>query len=462
MAVLLPSTPTILSTPFGNRSTTHLPLRPHSHPFSPSTKRFLRGSLSIARYGFQPEPDEAEFVIRELYNQAEGFLYTIADAAVFSSDTVVTTTIATAKQNNDLLSLITSYVETVLKVLKFGLYTLHVPYAYGFAIIMLSVLVNTALFPLRRKQVECDKAMDSLKPQIEAIVKQYDGDKERIALETDRLYELANIDPLPVLLPSLLTIPVWIGLYRAFSNMADGGPLSEGFFWIPSLSGPTTIAALQNGSGISWLFPFVDGHPPLGWPDTLAYLVLPVLHVVSQYISRQILQSSQEPSVYTKTLEKEVDWSVGVSLTFERKDTDPNVKSSQEVFHFHVNILDTDFDLESSQLLDEVISLVFGFFTLLVPSGLGLYWFTNNILNTLQQIWLQKLEGAKNPLRHILDDITKNDPMQIQKSVSKLNSTKVEETKTVDRFTAELSRPGGRLVLTITTTGLDPDAVTKD
>jgi hypothetical protein len=25
-----------------------------------------------------------------------------------------------------------------------------------------------------------------------------------------------------------------------------------------------------------------------------------------------------------------------------------------------------------------------------------------------------------------------------------------------------LSRPGGRLVLTITTTGLDPDAVTKD
>jgi membrane protein insertase Oxa1/YidC/SpoIIIJ len=39
------------------------------------------------------------------------------------------------------------------QVLKFGLYTLHVPYAYGFAIIMLSVLVNTALFPLRRKQV---------------------------------------------------------------------------------------------------------------------------------------------------------------------------------------------------------------------------------------------------------------------------------------------------------------------
>lgn len=35
------------------------------------------------------------------------------------------------------------------------------------------------------------------------------------------------------------------------------GLLTEGFFWIPSLGGPTTIAARQSGSGISWLLPFV-------------------------------------------------------------------------------------------------------------------------------------------------------------------------------------------------------------
>lgn len=35
------------------------------------------------------------------------------------------------------------------------------------------------------------------------------------------------------------------------------GLLTEGFFWIPSLGGPTTIAARQSGSGVSWLFPFV-------------------------------------------------------------------------------------------------------------------------------------------------------------------------------------------------------------
>lgn len=120
MSALLPCTPTILSAPFGNRSrTNHLPLRPHSHAFPGSTKRFLRGSLSVTRFGFHPgflpEPEDAEFVLRELFNRAEGFLYTIADAAVSSSDTAITTT--TAKQNNDWFSGITNYMETILKVL---------------------------------------------------------------------------------------------------------------------------------------------------------------------------------------------------------------------------------------------------------------------------------------------------------------------------------------------------------
>lgn len=42
-----------------------------------------------------------------------------------------------------------------LQVLKDGLSALHVPYAYGFAIILLTVLVKAATFPLTKKQVKC-------------------------------------------------------------------------------------------------------------------------------------------------------------------------------------------------------------------------------------------------------------------------------------------------------------------
>lgn len=71
-------------------------------------------------------------------------------------------------------------------------------------------------------------------------------------------------------------------------------------------------------------------------------------------------------------------------------------------------------------------------------------------MSTLQQIWLQKLGGAKNPLRQVLDDNVKNvDLMQVQKSVSNLNSTKIEEARKDSKLTSEGPRPGDKLVIII-------------
>lgn len=350
----------------------------------------------VAKFGFLssgqlPDPEKVEVTIRELFGRAEGLFYTIADAAVANSDAVASSS-DTAKQSGDWLSGITTSLETVLKVLKDGLSALHVPYPYGFAIILLTVLVKAATFPFSKKQVESAMAMRSLQPQIKAIQQRYAGDPERIQLETARIYKLAGINPLAGCLPTLITIPVWIGLYRALSNVANEGLLSEGFFWIPSLAGPTTIAARQNGSGISWLFPFVDGHPPLGWSDTLAYLALPVLLVVSQYISMQIMQSSQPD--------------------------DPSLKSSQAIMKF--------------------LPLMIGYFALSVPSGLSLYWLTNNILSTAQQVWLQKMGGAKNTIPQLRDDIFKEEKPQPQELAFKEEQTqppKLSQTEEVSPST---------------------------
>ncbi|KAE8724538.1 ALBINO3-like protein 1 [Hibiscus syriacus] len=398
---LVPS-PSPSPSPFLDRTGPPTPLLNRTQlPGLSARRQFLRGSLPVAKFGFKPglfpDPDAPEGVISELLIRAESLLYTIADAAVSSSDTITTTTAAATKQNNDWLSGITNSMETVLKVLKDGLSTLHVPHAYGFAIILLTVLVKAATFPLTRKQVESAMAMRSLQPQIKAIQQRYAGDQERIQLETARLYKLAGINPLAGCLPTLATIPVWIGLYRALSNVADEGLLTEGFFWIPSLAGPTTIAARQNGSGISWLFPFVDGHPPLGWTDTFAYLVLPVLLVISQYVSVQIMQSAQS--------------------------NDPNMKNSQALTKF--------------------LPLMIGYFALSVPSGLSLYWLTNNILSTAQQVWLQKLGGAKNPAKQLNDDVIKEEQARLQKSLSELNVTR-KEAKQEEKLTPEGPRPGER------------------
>ena len=45
---------------------------------------------------------------------------------------------------------------------------------------------------------------------------------------------------------------------------------------------------MLQGAG-SWLLPFKDGQPPLGWGETISYLILPVLLVVSQFFSQKIM-----------------------------------------------------------------------------------------------------------------------------------------------------------------------------
>ncbi|KAH7427578.1 hypothetical protein KP509_10G050200 [Ceratopteris richardii] len=214
---------------------------------------------------------------------------------------------------------------------------------------MLTVIVKALTLPLTQKQVESSMAMQSLAPKVKAIQERYAGNQERIQLETSRLYKDAGVNPLAGCLPTLATLPVFIGLYRALSNVANEGLLTEGFFWIPSLAGPTTIAARQSGSGISWLFPFVDGQPPLGWHDTTAYLVLPLLLVASQYVSMQIIQTPQMDN--------------------------PSQKNTQ--------------------LLLKFLPLMIGYFSLSVPSGLSLYWFVNNLLSTGQQLYFKKIRAAR-------------------------------------------------------------------
>lgn len=175
----------------------------------------------------------------------------------------------------------------------------------------------------------------------------YANDPERLQLETARLYKEANFNPLAGCLPTFATLPVFIGLYRALSNAATEGELTDGFYWIPSLGGPTSIAARNEGSGFSWLWPLVDGAPPLGWHDTFAYLLLPVLLVASQFASQKIMTPDTG------------------------KDVDPAQAQSQAILKF--------------------LPFMIGFFSLNVPAGLTLYWFANNILSTGQTVLLRKI-----------------------------------------------------------------------
>jgi len=221
----------------------------------------------------------------------------------------------------------------------------HVPYSYGFAIIALTVLVKLVTFPLSQQQVKSSVAVQALQPRVKELQTRYAAEPETLQIETARLYKTAGVNPLAGCLPTLATIPVFIGLYKALSNAADQGFGAEAFFWIPDLSGPTTMVERANGGGLSWLFPFVDGHPPIGWGNAGAYLVMPLLLIASQYASMKIISPPQS------------------------KDADPAQQQTQAILKF--------------------LPVMIGWFSLNVPAGLTLYWFVNNILSTTQQLYLK-------------------------------------------------------------------------
>lgn len=147
----------------------------------------------------------------------------------------------------------------------------------------------------------------------------------------------------------MATIPILWGLFRTLSNVASEGKLdAEGFLWIPSLAGPTSIAARQAGTGLVWLWPFVNGAPPVGWEEASRYLVLPILLVILQYYSSSIISP-----------------------------VDPNDEGSK-----------------FTKYLLALLPLLVLYFSLIVPSGLTLYYFSNTVITTGQQYWLRKLGGA--------------------------------------------------------------------
>jgi len=255
------------------------------------------------------------------------------------------------------LSPLSNGLEEVLGFLQHGLDKLHIPYSYGFSIVLLTFIVRSATFPLTKRQVEVSMATQKLKPSIDRIKQRYGEDKERIQQETARLYELTKINPLAGCLPSLASIPIFFGLYYSLTNVANEGALDkQSFLWIPSLAGPTTLAARRAGAGIAWLYPFTDGHPPIGWHDAILYCIVPTLLVGMQYVSTALITP---PPTEDKNKTKD--------------------QKQQEMI---------------SQALIKVLPLMLGWFSLNVPAGLGLYYFSNICIVTLQQVYLRKWGGA--------------------------------------------------------------------
>jgi YidC/Oxa1 family membrane protein insertase len=209
----------------------------------------------------------------------------------------------------------------------------NVPYHWGFAIIVFTLIVKVVTFPLTISQIRGMQAQKELQPKIQELQKKYGKDREKLSQEQMKLYQEAGVNPLSGCLPLLIQMPVLFGLYAAL--VAIGPSLANArFFWIPDLAFP------HYTGGMSWISEaFSSGD----YFTLVAYLILPILLMVSQFVMQKWMTPATpdaDSSNPTAGMTKQLSW---------------------------------------------MMTFMFGFFTLQVPSGLTLYWVTSNLLQMLQQ-----------------------------------------------------------------------------
>jgi YidC/Oxa1 family membrane protein insertase len=110
--------------------------------------------------------------------------------------------------------------------------------SWGIAIILMTMTVRTALFPLSLTQIKSSVAMRKLKPEMDALNEKYKDDATQRGLATQELWKKNGVtNPVLGCLPMLLQMPVWWALYSALQTAVELYHVPFGPF-IPDLASP--------------------------------------------------------------------------------------------------------------------------------------------------------------------------------------------------------------------------------
>jgi len=204
------------------------------------------------------------------------------------------------------------------------------------AIVVFTILVRVAIYPLTIKQQRSTKAMQELQPELKKLQEKYKNDRERLAQEQWTLYRKYGVSPFAGCLPLLIQLPIMIGLYRAIVATLAATPTQlldlSGRLWITNLSSQVPLA-----NKFLWL--------NLAVPDPL--YILPVLVVITTWLQQKLLTPAT-PS----------------SGSGDNRQADQAAQISRQMML--------------------IMPLMFGFFSLSFASGLSIYFIASNLIGIAQ------------------------------------------------------------------------------
>ncbi len=224
-----------------------------------------------------------------------------------------------------------AWLEAILKFIMEIFYRL-IP-NWGVSIILMTIVLKIAMYPLTKKSSMATLRMQELQPQIKELQDKYKGMPEKLNVEMAKFYKEAGYNPMSGCLPLLIQFPLIFAMFGLFNNYFEfrGAMFIPG--WIPDLSISDSVGIFPAG------IPFIGG---------MNISILPVIYVASQLLFTKITQSTA---------------------------TAGSNNQMKMMMYF--------------------MPLIFFFMFYTAPAGLLLYWTVSNFLQLVQQVTINKIMHRK-------------------------------------------------------------------
>ena len=145
------------------------------------------------------------------------------------------------------------------KALLLGMNTLHsaLRLPYGWAIIVITVIIKAVFWPLTQASTRSAKRMQALQPQIKALQEKYKDDPVKAQRKMMEFWKEHKINPMSGCLPTLIQMPVFFGFFFMIGSAIELRGAS--FLWVRDLSRPDTLFLIPSINFPFNLLPLIMG-----------------------------------------------------------------------------------------------------------------------------------------------------------------------------------------------------------
>ncbi len=255
------------------------------------------------------------------------------------------------------------------------------------AITIFTIVIKVITLPLNLRQQRASMRMQEMQPQIQAIQKKHRDNPQKMQEEFAKIgYNPA--ETLTGCLPLLIQMPILLGLFQVIRLVLGSTP--QALFDLSQRVYDVGFISLASLLPISNRFLWMN----LAQPDP--YFVLPVLVLVTMYVSQKF-------------------------LTPPPRQTDKN-KPQQD-----------DPAAAMTQSMQYTMPLMFGFFSLTFPSGLSIYFILSNILSVLQGWYVRRVMPNTQAATTVVNPIGTTELIESKSNSEDLTASSAEKQSSAKR-----------------------------